>query len=371
MPWRAAFLVALSTVNGLRVHSSGVIRISYRLKMTSAASTMIPEDLSEPAVPVVPDKPVKKPLLAFSFTPGGLLFPYQLGVSHELARAGLLTESTPLAGSSAGALTCAVIGCGLELGAVLEATAKLFEDCRTNGTRGRLQSVLKLSLHDMLPHDAHERMTRRQAPVGVAYTAMTPLPRGRIVTTFTSKEDLIECLLASCTVPFWFNSAAYSNVRGEIGVDGFFAVPRKYFGAPKLRGARRTVRISVFPSNIVKVASDYEGDVICPDGMDPDRFTTMPPTSSGGMMGLALNPGTEEQLYELFAMGRDSGRKWILEHGEKMLADAALEQNLEENEALEIDEQEEQEDVMGALATFTSFFTSGKAFTLGKDPASK
>lgn len=40
--------------------------------------------------------------LGFSFTPGGLLFPYHLGVAKRLETEGFLAADTPLAGSSAG-----------------------------------------------------------------------------------------------------------------------------------------------------------------------------------------------------------------------------------------------------------------------------
>ena len=38
-----------------------------------------------------------------------------------------------------------------------EACLVLAEDCRANGTRGRLGTVLSTFLHDLLPEDAHER----------------------------------------------------------------------------------------------------------------------------------------------------------------------------------------------------------------------
>jgi hypothetical protein len=70
--------------------------------------------------------------------------------------------------------------------------------------------VLKAALQEMLPDDAHTR---------IAYTVVNPLPVGTVVTEFTSKDDIIECLLGSCYVPFWFNGSATTRVRGEVVVD--------------------------------------------------------------------------------------------------------------------------------------------------------
>jgi hypothetical protein len=79
--------------------------------------------------------------------------------------------------------------------------------------------VLKAALQEMLPDDAHTRIAQRPAAVGVAYTVVNPLPVGTVVTEFTSKDDIIECLLGSCYVPFWFNGSATTRVRGEVVVD--------------------------------------------------------------------------------------------------------------------------------------------------------
>jgi hypothetical protein len=74
----------------------------------------------------------------FSFSAAGLLFPYHLGVCECLIKHGYITEDTPLAGSSAGALVCAVVGGGLSMYDALQATKELAHDCRTYGTAFRL-----------------------------------------------------------------------------------------------------------------------------------------------------------------------------------------------------------------------------------------
>ena len=58
---------------------------------------------SEAAATSVSADGASMPPLGFSFTPGGLLFPYYVGAAYELQRLGLLTPNTPLGGSSAGA----------------------------------------------------------------------------------------------------------------------------------------------------------------------------------------------------------------------------------------------------------------------------
>jgi len=50
----------------------------------------------------------------------------------------LVQETTPLAGSSAGAIVCAVIASGASMEDALTATKLLAEDCRNRGTAFRL-----------------------------------------------------------------------------------------------------------------------------------------------------------------------------------------------------------------------------------------
>lgn len=50
----------------------------------------------------------------------------------------LIQETTPLAGSSAGAIVCAVIASGASMQEALEATKVLAENCRLRGTAFRL-----------------------------------------------------------------------------------------------------------------------------------------------------------------------------------------------------------------------------------------
>ena len=53
--------------------------------------------------------------VGFSLSPGGLLLPYHLGALASLAYHGFLTEKTPLAGSSAGAIAVASQASGVNL----------------------------------------------------------------------------------------------------------------------------------------------------------------------------------------------------------------------------------------------------------------
>ncbi|XP_019173620.1 PREDICTED: uncharacterized protein LOC109169221 isoform X2 [Ipomoea nil] len=134
----------------------------------------------------------------FSFSAAGLLFPYHLGVSQFLIEKGYIKDTTPLAGSSAGAIVCATIASGSSMQEALQANKKLAKDCRLRGTAFRLGAVLRDTLIETLPDDIHIRCNGR---VRIAVTEILWRPRGLLVDQFDSKEDLINAVITSSFIP--------------------------------------------------------------------------------------------------------------------------------------------------------------------------
>ncbi|GLI64202.1 hypothetical protein VaNZ11_007394 [Volvox africanus] len=124
---------------------------------------------------------------------------------------------TPLAGSSAGSLIAASLACGLTPARILESFMESVQDCRTNGSYRRLEEVLYRQLESSLPADAAECCTG-VATVGV--TQLFPRPRTRRISSFNSREDLIRALMASCHIPTYFNGELTTSYRGKVTVDG-------------------------------------------------------------------------------------------------------------------------------------------------------
>lgn len=98
--------------------------------------------------------------LGFSFSVGGLLFPYQLGVGVALTESGHIVPGvTPLSGSSAGSLVAAVLALNIDLDVVMERLEAILSDCRKGGTVGRLSGILERELLAALPEDCAERLS--------------------------------------------------------------------------------------------------------------------------------------------------------------------------------------------------------------------
>ncbi|CAL5219418.1 g1247 [Coccomyxa viridis] len=236
---------------------------------------------------------LRKNKLAFGFSAGGLLFPYYIGVVEQLEDLGVLSERTPLAGSSAGSLIAACYHSGLTAKTVTEACLVLADDCRVNGTRGRLGEVLSTFLHDLLPEDAHERCRNKTF---VAVTKAWPRPQGQIISEFESREDLIESLLTSCHIPWWFAGSLGRNFRGSLHYDGGLTS-----FIPSIQGCL-TQKVTCFPAGRLNKAVNI---AISP----PEQFDL------NQLLGWAFRPAEEPILLGFLEQGRKDALAWAEESG--------------------------------------------------------
>jgi len=240
--------------------------------------------------------------LGFTFTPGGLLFPYHVGVAYTLQELGLLTEQTPVGGSSAGAIVAAAIACGVSEASVLAALAALVEDVR-GGTR--LNVALRKQLELILDDSAAEAAQRHG--LRLCYLEVLPRPRGCVVSEFRDKSDLIEVIIASCNWPLFFSRWPFVVCRGAWALDGYFAVGRDRFGCPPLP-ATRVVACSALPR--VRLPAFGEADLIQPGRDDASAI----PVDDAEWFGWALAPASDERLEEMVELGRRHARAWAAQN---------------------------------------------------------
>ncbi|KAK2393120.1 patatin phospholipase domain-containing protein [Trifolium repens] len=231
----------------------------------------------------------------FSFSAAGLLFPYHLGVAHFLIQNGYIKETTPLAGSSAGAIVCAVIASGASMEEALSATKILAEDCRSRGTAFRLGAVLRDILQKFLPDDIHIRSNGR---VRVAVTQLLWRPRGLLVDQFDSKEDLINAVFTSSFIPGYLAPKPATMFRNRLCIDGGLTL----FMPPT--SASQTVRVCAFPANRMGL----QGIGISPD-CNPENVST-----PRQLLNWALEPAEDVILDRLFELGYLDAAVWAKEN---------------------------------------------------------
>ncbi|CAN6480133.1 unnamed protein product [Victoria cruziana] len=242
----------------------------------------------------------------FSFSAAGLLFPYHLGVAQFLLEKGYIRENTPLAGSSAGAIVCAVIASGNSMEDALKATKLLAEDCRLNGTAFRLGAVLRNILEIFLPDDIHKRSSGR-----IRVTQVFRRPRGLLVDQFDSKKDLIDAVFTSSFIPGYVAPRPVTIYRNRICIDGGLTL----FMPPT--SATNTVRVCAFPAS--RLGQKNIG--ISPDCNPTNR------ASPRQLFQWALEPAEDHLLDRFFELGYQDAAVWA---GRNPVDEIIKEENLAE-----------------------------------------
>ncbi|GAV61124.1 Patatin domain-containing protein [Cephalotus follicularis] len=230
----------------------------------------------------------------FSFSAAGLLFPYHLGVSQFLIENGYIKETTPLAGSSAGAIVCAVIASGASMKEALQATKILADNCRSKGTAFRLGAVLREVLEKFLPDDVH---TKSNGRVRVAVTEILWKPRGLLVDQFDSKDDLINAVFTSSFIPGYLAPRPATLFRKRLCIDGGLTL----FMPPT--SASETVRVCAFPASRLGV----QGICISPD-CNPGSLASL--ATPRQLFNWALEPAEDHILDKLFELGYEDAAAW-------------------------------------------------------------
>ena len=280
-------------------------------------------------------------MIGFSFSPGGLLFPYHLGVISSLVKTGHLTPHTPIAGSSAGAIAVASHAAGVSPHDALEGCVRMCEDC--NGiAQGRLMPLLERELEELLPQNAHEIVRERPGFTGLAYKEIFPIPKNVLSSEFDSREDLKEAVCNSSMFPFFTSpwpclirppspngntnedrgemnlgtgySSMLSNVLPRFIVDGYFTVPRERFGCPVIdEYTTRTVTVSVIPHDIINLTVSSQCDQISPKLRGNSAEENADDLKN--LFQAAVSPSSREDLFSLFDRGQADAEEWSIKHG--------------------------------------------------------
>ncbi len=311
-----------------------LLRSSHRMSSMSSKYTFI---LTSALFSSVAVGERKLPRLGISFSPAGLLTPFHIGAGTCLNDVGCLPEEVALAGASGGALAAVTTALLMNYPpstlpmSPLEASVYVAQQCRDFGARGTLRMALDDVLAKLLPADSHEQLNKRQGSVNIAFASFSRENgfRAQLVNNFYNKEDLIDCLRASCNIPFYFNgNSLFVDVRGESAVDGFFSVDLRRFGCPSTLSTERELIVCPFAPPYVNLqpqllrpeSSQCQYDFITPALLDKEHW----PFSFPEVLKMALKPPSsstspsqpisDEELREkygvLFRAGYEAARRW-------------------------------------------------------------
>ena len=222
-----------------------------------------------------------------SFSPAGLLTPYHLGVSQALSVSGLVSSASGLAGASGGSIAAVCAALEFDSEDILEACSRVAIACREKGTFRTLSGALLKELRELLPEDAASVIQKREGKCIVAYQTLWPKLEAVNKCDFSDKDDLIESVSASCTIPFYYSGSPFTTLRdGSRAVDGFFATQRSRFGCPATGSA---YEIAVCPFDHEMVGLTAVDNVISPRLLQPCDWSL----STNDLLSLALAPPTD------------------------------------------------------------------------------
>lgn len=158
-----------------------------------------------------------------SFAGCGFLGIYHVGVAVCFKKYAphLLLEN--ISGASAGAIAACALLCDLPIGEITSDVLRVITEARSR-TLGpfspsfNVQAVLLEGLEKVLPEDAHIRVN------GKLHISLTRVYDGKnvIVSHYTSKEDLLQALLASAFIPM-FSGILPPRFHGVRYMDGGFS----------------------------------------------------------------------------------------------------------------------------------------------------
>ena len=208
--------------------------------------------------------------IAFGASAG--CFPYQLGIAAFISKNFDLTDVT-FSGSSGGAWPAILLASDVDiefsfeiltcLGSEQISSSMFGRHWDAYGQFGKATSVVFDKIFQGI--DLRRRVKGRLS-ISLTRLALYPLPhlKNEIISTFLSNQDVFDCMLASCLIPFAVNGQPFVQYRGWICVD---SVLTNVTGA--LRGALHTER-QVKCSGAERGGGVEEGYEECKDSTSDD-----------------------------------------------------------------------------------------------------
>lgn len=225
---------------------------------------------------------------SYSFSGAGWLTPFHLGVINSLKELKLLNKDSIVSGSSGGAIAAIVCSTNLNEIEVLEAFKISIKDMKP---MNNIDNNLRFMLEKMLPLNAYIDCTNHSF---ITITPIKPPHKTKIISTFQSNKDLIDCVATSCFIPGYSAKKLSTIFRDEECIDG---------GILSFLPSVGEITITPLPQ-ICKYTINPRRPIIHPL-IVPDFKVSL-----RLMLRWTLFPASPEILDELFQVGYKAGKIW-------------------------------------------------------------
>lgn len=243
------------------------------------------------------------PPLHLSFSGCGFLIPFHLGVASYLKTVPpeqklyrQLTKDSRFAGASGGAIVAAGLAGKMSIDLLMHLALELASTCRQHGTGWKLDQVLTRALNENITTDIYDTIQHHREGLTIAMTRVSfPQVKVAHVSTFHSREDLIQALRTSCYLPgYSARRPLLLSFRNARQCDGGLVqlVPQV---------SSEYEKVCVFPA--YRVFQHYD--------ISPSIMGGTFPYSIPQLAVAALQPPSEDMLMHLFELGQQSAALWV------------------------------------------------------------
>mmetsp|Transcript_32555 Transcript_32555/g.71865 ORF Transcript_32555/g.71865 Transcript_32555/m.71865 type:complete len:359 (+) Transcript_32555:60-1136(+) len=249
---------------------------------------------------------LKDQSIGFSFSGGGFLLPYYVGTLSALKQLGLLQPGkTHVAGSSAGSLAAVIAACNLSMEEIFATFKAVSDDCAKNGVFRRLSASVKQQLQSILPESAH-LMCNDVVHIGITKVKPYGALHSKTVSRFSSRDDLISALLASCHIPVLSTGSFTTRFRGRRVLDGGVT---DMMPLPSV-GLAHVVKVSCMPQEALSsIPIMNKARALHHISISPCKFNDFPYTPKQTLKW-ALEPGPPEFSVFLSEQGYRDVLSW-------------------------------------------------------------
>lgn len=203
--------------------SCGLTVWGYMPNFLSRSSSLFPHNTESPSpVELTEGKSYLKDKIYF--TGAGIYFWWQAGCAKYIQEHCDIS-TVPVYGASAGSLTSALLlnGCNFdeafEVARELSVKHSIYARKSLNGVLG---NVLREWIEIVLPQKLSPR-TFQDFHIALTPAKLNVIPRSpRLVSCFSNRQELVECLMASCHIPLLLDGDMVTSYKNESFIDGSF-----------------------------------------------------------------------------------------------------------------------------------------------------
>ena len=176
--------------------------------------------------------------LFIHFSGAGVYFWWQAGAAKYIQEYCDISD-VKCYGASAGSITATLLLAGANFEKSLDVAMKLMEkhgvyESKT-GLNGILGNLVKEWIEEVLPHDHDFVHDIKNLDIAITPAGFNIPKNPKLVSCFSNREELIECLMASCHIPILLNGRPTTVYKNESVIDGsfwYFITKSRWSGLP-------------------------------------------------------------------------------------------------------------------------------------------